>query len=481
MEFDIILHGKPNAGSHKTTKGIEDSFCQNLVENFFQSMNYIKEQEVLIVDVRNWKNKWYSIYTLWLGGYITDTAERSSFLAISIVVPNQYFCLVSAVYDTLKNAYLNSIVGTYISSKGEYKVQNFNNHSAFGRLVNTINSNFVNLSENFDNNFKQDNNGTITNCCYNLLDCDSKAFVEDWRKHGRIFVSESYEAKDARLTNTDKYLRELSAVKLESETRLAKIDSFKKRIKELELQLNGNNSKTSDAMAALKAEIETLKKVNKDLENKDSRLSDKVKDYEEYLKQIAKLVGIQNTDTMNPNQLEDPKPQFKLNKVLPIINTFLLVIILLVGSLKSCGTMTEDILSATSDGNNEELQYKIKELQGVISKIDSQIMAQQSSTDSPETFESNGGGNTQDIDCNLTFFQDGTSVEANNIDKNKPLTIVVGNERNGYSFHTSNIDAIIESGKPFGLKKKKNNEPIIITYRSDDRKNINAANKLEIN
>ena len=63
-------------------------------------MNYIKEQEVLIVDVRNWKNKWYSIYTLWLGGYITDTVDRSSFLAISIVVPNQYFCLVSAVvYD----------------------------------------------------------------------------------------------------------------------------------------------------------------------------------------------------------------------------------------------------------------------------------------------------------------------------------------------------------------------------------------------
>ena len=45
MEFDIILHGKPNAGSHKTTKGIEDSFCQNLVENFFKSMNYIKEPQ----------------------------------------------------------------------------------------------------------------------------------------------------------------------------------------------------------------------------------------------------------------------------------------------------------------------------------------------------------------------------------------------------------------------------------------------------
>ena len=145
--------------------------------------NYIKEQEVLIVDVRNWKNKWYSIYTLWLGGYITDTVDRSSFLAISIVVPNQYFCLVSAVYDTLKNAYLNSIVGTYISSKGEYIVQNFNNDSAFERLLNTINSNFVNLSENFDNNFKQDNNEAITNCCYNLLDCDSKAFVEDWREY----------------------------------------------------------------------------------------------------------------------------------------------------------------------------------------------------------------------------------------------------------------------------------------------------------
>lgn len=67
MEFDIILHGKPNAGSHKTTKGIEDSFCQNLVENFFQSMNYIKEQEVLIVDVRNWKTNGIAYIRFGLG------------------------------------------------------------------------------------------------------------------------------------------------------------------------------------------------------------------------------------------------------------------------------------------------------------------------------------------------------------------------------------------------------------------------------
>jgi len=482
MNFDIILHGKPNAGCHKATGGLDEVFCQNLVDKFFQSMDSIKDTESLIVDIRNWKGVWYSVYTFWLGGNILDTADRTSFLAISMVVPKQYYCLVSAVYDTLRKALRKSVIGTYLSNKGKYLVSDFGDNSAFDTLISTINTSFVNLCENFDDSFNTSTSPTSTKY-YNLLDCDSKAFVEDLKKCGRIFVSESYKAKDARLTNTDKYLRELSAVKLESETRLAEIDTLKKQIKELESQLNGNNSKTSDAMAALKAEIEALKKVNKNLENKNSRLSDKVKDYEENLKQIAKLVGIQNTDTKHPNQLEDPKPQFKLNKVLPIINTFLLVIILLVGGLKSCGTKIEDISSATSDGNYEELQYKIKELQGVISEKDSQIRALQSSTDSHDTYESDlsGGVDTKDFDCGLTYYQDNKPVEPHDIDIKKPLTIIVNSQMEGYDFHISNISANIKPGTPFSLNKINSNKPIIISYRSQNRENVNDANKLVIN
>lgn len=170
MNFEVILHGKPNAGCHKATPGIEEAFCQNLVDKFFQSMGSIKDNEVLIVDTRNWKGTWYCVYTLWLGGNISDTADRASFLAITIVVSKQYYCLVSAVYDMLVKAYQKSVIGNYISKKGKYIVPDFSDNVTFESLVRSINSYFVNLSENFDESFNQiTESTTIKNIVYSIV------------------------------------------------------------------------------------------------------------------------------------------------------------------------------------------------------------------------------------------------------------------------------------------------------------------------
>lgn len=473
MKFDIILHGKPNAGSHKTTKGIEDSFCQNLVENFFQSMNYIKEQEVLIVDVRNWKNKWYSIYTLWLGGYITDTAERSSFLAISIVVPNQYFCLVSAVYDMLKNAYLNSIVGTYISSKGEYIVQNFNNDSAFERLVNTINSNFVNLSENFDNNFKQDNNEAIINCCYNLLDCDSKAFVEDWRKHGRIFVSKTCESKNTRLSNTDKYYKQLQNSKNELQSKLQEIKQLTARIKELEGILSSGNSKINKALASLKEQVEVLESEKKSLKQNVSNMTAENERHRDIEKQITNILGSITIDSSdNPNKEEATTHRIGLKRIIPMINMVLLILLLFATTFKSCssriqGSTDEDVQ------HTYDLLQKIEELNKEVNEKDKEI----------HDFKKELGqvaNKDIDVDCNLTIYQDSKPVDASKINIDKEITVFV-NPQEGYTFYTSNLKATnITSGVPFKLEKIHLNRPIIITYRSMDRNKCNQLNVVTI-
>lgn len=477
MEFDIILHGKPNAGSHKTTKGIEDSFCQNLVENFFQSMNYIKEQEVLIVDVRNWKNKWYSIYTFWFGGYITDTAERSSFLAISIVVPNQYFCLVSAVYDALKNAYLNSIVGTYVSSKGEYIVQNFNNDSAFERLVNTINSNFVNLSENFDNNFKQDNNGAIPNCCYNLLDCDSKAFVEDWRKHGRIFVSKTCESKDTRLSNTDKYYKQLQNLKNELQSKLQQIEQLTARIKELEGMLSSGNSKINKALASLEEQVKVLESEKKSLEQNVFNLTAENEKHRDIEKQITNILGSITIDSSdNPNKEEAIPHRIGLKRIIPMINMFLLIVLLFATTFKSCSSK---ILSST-DEDAPPASYlpseKEEELNNVIKEKNKQIQILKDRLAQTANKSNNG----EDVDCELTIFQDSKPVDASGININKEITVFVIPQE-GYTFYTSNMKTInITNGQPFKLKKINPNRPIIISYRSPDRNKCNRLNVVTI-
>lgn len=472
MKFDIILHGKPNAGSHKATKGIEEAFCQNLVEKFFQSMNYIKDQEVLIVDVRNWKKCWYSIYTFWLGGNITDTAERSSFLAISIVVPNQYFCLVSAIYDMLKNACLNSIVGTYISSKGEYIVQNFDNDSAFETLVNTINSNFINLSENFDNSFKQDNNDSITNCCYNLLDCDSKAFVEDWKKHGRIFVSKTYDSKDKRLSNTDMYYKELQKSKNELQSKLQDIKKLTTRIKELEGLLSSENSKRNKTLAALKEQAKILDSEKKSLEQKVSNLITENEKHRDKEKQITSILGSMTINSSNDSNKEEVSTKrIGSKRIIPMINMILLIFLLFVTAFNSCSSQIKKL-------PDEDLQQDIKESNKIITEKDNQI----------HILESNSGQSKDnlsqdiDIDCELTVYQDNIPVDISQIDKNKEITIIVSNPQEGYNFYTTNLsNATVSNGKPFRLKKKDNHKPIIITYRSQDIDKRNQLNVLTIN
>lgn len=473
MEFDIILHGKPNAGSHKATKGIEETFCQNLVEKFFQSMNYIKDQEVLIVDARNWKNNWYSIYTFWLGDNVLDTANRPSFVALSIVVPNQYFCLVSAVYDTLKNAYLNSIVGTYISSKGEYIVQNFNNDSAFERLVNTINSNFVNLSENFDNNFKQDNNGAITNCCYNLLDCDSKAFVEHWRKHGRIFVSKTCESKDTRLSNTDKYYKQLQNSKNELQSKLQEIKQLTARIKDLEGMLSSGNSKINKALASLKEQVKALESEKKSLEQNVSNLTAENERHRDIEKQITNILGPITIDSShNPNKEEATSHKIGLKRIIPMINMVLLILLLFATTFKSCSSRikgsTDEYVQHTYD-----LQQKIKELNKSVKEKNKKIKDLKKELDQV-------ANNGIDVDCNLTIYQESKQVDASKINIDKEITVLVKPQK-GYTFYTKNLEAInITNGTPFKLKKIDPKKPIIITYRSQDSKKCNQLNVVTI-
>lgn len=475
MNFDVILHGKPNSGCHKATRGLEDVFCQNLVKNFFESMNYIKDQEVLIVDVRNWKNKWYSIYTLWLGGYITDTAERSSYLAISIVVPNQYFCLVSAVYDMLKNAYLNSIVGTYISSKGEYLVQNFDDNFAFERLLNAINSNFVNLSEFFNNNFKQVNNDSSTYYYYSMLDCDSKAFVEDWKRYGRIFVSKICDSKDMRLSNTDEYYKELQDSKNKLQSKLQEIEQLTARIKELEEMLDSGNSKIKKDLASLKEQVKVLKSEKKSLEQNVSNLSLQNERHCDIEKQITHILGSITIDSSdNPNKEETTPHRIGVKRIIPIINMVLLIFLLFATTFKSCGSQIKESSEEVQTMNN--LQQEIEKLNKIIKEKDYQIHILKSNSE----LHTNNISDNIDIDCKLTVFQDNTPVDISAIDLSKKITIFVNTQKD-YAFYTSNLKTRnVNNGVSFKLEKINPNQPIIIAYRSNDRHKCNQRNVVTI-
>lgn len=473
MNFEVILHGKPYSGSHKVSNGLDKTFCQNLVDKFFQSKGNIKESETLIVDTRNWKGKWYSVYTFWHGhnGNIVDTADRPSFIAISMILPNQYVCLVSAAFDLLKKAYQEHVVGTYISKSGKYIVQDLDDEMAFNKLYTFLGNDFVNLCENFDNSFKQISE-SISNSYYNLLDCDSKAFVEDLKKHGRVFVSEIYESKDSRLTNTDKYLKELQKAQNDLSEKDKQITQLSNDIKGLNDQINNKNTSTSKTINEQKEQLETLNKTI-------TGLKTSIEKYQGNEQKIQEILGASVKETpIIEEETQKPKHSSRVENLIPIVNMLLLVVLFVISCFNSCGPNAMD-----SDNSSEELHREIDSLKGIIEEKDGQINTLSCSignvaleTQNDDTATDNG----YDRDCHLSFVQDNQLVSREKIDKNKPLTIIVKDAIEGYDFYTDNLDAKVSSGTKFALKKKNANKAITIVYRSSDRSKRNDANVLII-
>lgn len=474
MNFEVILHGKPYSGSHKVSNGLDKTFCQNLVDKFFQSKGNIKESETLIVDTRNWKGKWYSVYTFWHGhnGNIVDTADRPSFIAISMILPNRHVCLVSTVFDLLKKAYQEHVVGTYISKSGKYIVQDLDDEMAFNKLYTFLGNDFVNLCENLDNSFKQISE-SISNSYYNLLDCDSKAFVEDLKKHGRVFVSEIYESKDSRLTNTDKYLKELQKAQNDLSEKDKQITQLSNDIKGLNDQINNKNTSTSKTINEQKEQLETLNKTI-------TGLKTSIEEYQKNEQEIQKILGASVKEVpIIEEETQKPKHSSRVESLIPIVNMLLLVVLFVISCFNSCGYNAMD-----SDNSSEELHREIDSLKGIIEEKDGQIETLNSSVSSfvPEIRSDNTTlGIDRDEDCELSFYQGNKPVKRNEIDENKPLTIIVGKAIEGYEFHTDNLDVEkITPGEAFTLKRKSERRKITIVYRSSDRSKRNEANVLTI-
>ena len=80
----------------------------------------------------------------------------------------------------------------------------------------------------------------------------------------------------------------------------------------------------------------------------------------------------------------------------------------------------------------------------------------------------------------MTICQDGKPVGISEIDFNKEITIFVQTQ-NGYAFYTSNLKSVnVQNGVPFKLEKIVKSQPIIITYRSQDRDKCNQHNVVTI-
>ncbi len=484
--MEIIIHGKPNAGSSKATSEI-NGLSQNLVQNFFEGMQQIKDAEALVVDARNWKGIWYGIYTYLLGVNVKDTADRKSYFALSVVVPKSYYCLISEVYLQLKTACAKYVIGNYISKNGKYLVQTLDDESLFENIVSQVKASFVNsnLEEEFDSKFESQE--TLKNdVYYNIIDCDSKAFVLTLKKCGRIIVTETEKSKDELLTKTNDYIRQLNQTQIDLADKNKQIDTLNKNIGQLEKELSEANSSTKGKVQKLQNEIATLSTDKENLRKEKEELNDLYNGTLEKINKIADVLGLlkyQNNSTGGNIRVKNDQ-QTKQSKsvgngwydVVPFFNTLLILLLLLIllFNFKGCSSLVQ-----FANVSDTELRAEIENLKQQIVQKDSEIKYLK---------ESLGGGDFDEIggnideDCEITIIQNSRPVEAKDVDLNKELTIIVGKPIEGYQFYSDNLKNAdkLKASTSLKLIPRDSNKPIVISYRSAVQNKTNPKNKFEL-
>ncbi len=482
MAIELIIHGKPIQGSHKATSGIDPSFCENLVQGFFASMDRLSGKEVLIVDARQWKNVWYGVYTFWLGANVKGTDGRNSFFAVTVILPQRYFYVVSEVYIFLKRVCTEYVVGRYISKDGKYLVQDLSDEKTFAGLVAEVKKiTETNLLEGFDNGFKPQSQ-LLNDVYYNVLDCDARSFVQELRKCGRILVTDTAETKDAKLAAISKYEAKIAECQKEIADKNKKIEELNKQKKDLE-EANNSASKNS---RQLKENYNKLKEEKEQFEKKYEALHDSYEEMNGKLEKVASLFGAK----VSRMGKTDPETKRKRGWVGPftILNTILLVALFIVVLMipRGCteidkGTYvpndSSQILTYEQDGNEEDVQEEETE-------YSSSAGEEEGDVDGVDVSEvSDMADVSLDADCGISVYQEGTLIyDYNGIDLTKPVVIYIKDQKDGYAIHTSNVsnENDVQFGRPVTIQVKRENDEVIICYRSSDRNKTNPRNRITI-
>lgn len=453
--FDIILHGKPNAQCYKSTGSIDADFCKNIAEKFFQSMSTIKEREALIVDIRKWRGKMYTIYTFWRGGNVSDIADRKSYLAVSIVVTG-YFQVVSTVYELLERVCRERIVGHYVSEEWKYQVPDFNDNTVFKTFVASIMESFENIHGYFDADSSIPSE--ITQDCYSsILDCDSRAFREELKQCGRIYVSRTCRSKNENL----KYMQQ----KLQGLQTLA--DANKSKSEKLQSYVQKND--------ALETELRTLQK-------RESELEEELKNIKNKEKRTNRQYEGDKVHAETNRRVDVIPTAIKNKRVQPLINTLLLIVLV---CMRLCDTGQEGMYKAALDS----LNAKIDNMAAGVEDLRKLYMNLHGTN---EEADDNGGVSaavtnnniTMDEDCNLIIMQNYMVVNASSIDRSNELLILPTHHADDtlYSFYASNLadseKKKLENKQRFKLIKNEQDKAITIFYRTRDRKNTNKNNIL---
>lgn len=507
--MDIILHGKPYSSSFLSTSSLDSELVDNITKRFFDAMGNIKNEKGLIVEARFWKNQWYSVYTYSRFSGIRDASEntgRQSYISLSLVIPYAYFRLTSDVYSLLDQVYQKHILGNYISKDGKYLVSTFaDTQNIFKIICKEINNGLdgSNIAEDFDNNFKTTSTEILH---YNLLDCDSNAFIDDLRKCGKIIVGEGnlFPAKCSNvvLMQKENQIKQLTATQtqLDSELQLVKeklsnaSNKSSKQINELNGQINNLQSRNNTLTAELSAKNETLQQISALLPN-------------------ARSGQPTDRDAGSTTHSEDAykhyKPTYsKWLRYVPVINGVLLLLFVAIILGKPTVNVAEEKYQQTitklSQDNKVYKDFIIKmnrtltKMKQELNNANTTITALQSKESSATTISTENNVVPQDnIDANIRFTVNGNPAKLREKDGFNHFSAHIGDTivikwspTVGYQWNTTHLDLseknkLIEadSTATFNVSVTDNKQYFYAVYRSpgDNGNHAHRNNKFQIN
>lgn len=484
--MEIIIQGKPISGSKVSTSGIEPSLVDRIYKDFFEKMGGVRTSHVLIVDTIYWQNSWYSVYTYSRYSGITDTADRQSYFALSIVVPRNFLYLTSGVYHLLQKTYNEKIEGVYLSKAGKYLVSDLADANNFRAIVEYLSREFANsnLEDPIDNGFQKSRASNIP--IYNLADCDSIAFLQDLKDNGRVIVGEGDEfppkCAASVLLGKDRMIENLSAQLASKEGEISQLNI---NLTDARNTINKNSNSVSSKIKKLEGDIKSLQQ---EKEQANSQISAKQKELDDLIQNIQALLPTSKKEVVNENGKENHQVKSLLKMItdyLPIMNFVILIVVCI--SLLFAGHPNPSL----DDVEISELKKENSRLMEDNSKKDAKIQALADSIQvlKQKKIEKTTCDTTaMDVDCQLRITTIDNQVINNNTSiKDGTLITVRWQPYQGYEWHTNNLvdDAVKElklndtSNKgevTIVVQRVKQGQSITLNYRTADKNNINKNN-----
>ena len=486
MNFEFILHGKPNnydSWGNFSFDALEDKVCKE----YFDQKEYLPDRGFL-VEIRSWKNTFYSICSFI--EKVKDTSKRPSYCVVSLIFKGVYCRKCSDLFTLLEEVYDKKLTreAGIIDANHVFQINWFNNAAPALKTiekltVDCINSQFTGLFDDIDDTFSKSVPSLSSMPKCNPKDCDSEAFFDDIRKNGRILITESTPSKDSLLAGQISLRKAYD----EAQSIASTVPSLKATIQESEKeisQLKSEKNKLSAEKEQLTKSIEEKEQIIRDLKGclteKEKEIDYAVEKLREPLEKVFSQIEATRTETKNK-----AKGWLKIIPYIPVINLLLLLLLsfLAIRSLPSDDKKKEReqqtaAMTLTTPGVNEQINTPSADQQG---------FSDGGSGDSSTSHSGKGlNANEQVKACDIQITDLSGNILSDNsvIKQGAALCISVRYQQEGYSWHISNGEFSPEQKTNASFIWNVNaikSGDVIITYRpeSEQAKN-NNPNKITL-